>query len=132
MNTSRMRGLCPYLAKNANLPEATRAMCSLPEALKLCPYVKELYSGFEMTESDENIETQPLSCHVKTAFKDSKMKPKLFRMEEQISICPCRDRFGVSDITHIDTCDQKQNAYQNQKFTKSGDAPAEISLYDDK
>ena len=132
MYSSKMRRLCPYLAKGAARTEAATTMTTIPEAIKSCPYVKELYSGFETNETENVPQMNPPRSMIRSAFNNSSVKPKLFKMEEEISMCPCRDRYGVTDIPHEDCCNNKHIDSTNHQNIERNDVPKKIPLYDDK
>ena len=88
MFSTKARRLCPYLKKTAVRQEAASAAYSLPQAMKQCPYVKELYSGFE-TKSETGTEEVSKESLKSLFVCPSKAEPKLFKMEKERELCPC-------------------------------------------
>lgn len=96
--------LCPYLKKTAVRQEAASSAYSLPEAMKQCPYVRELYSGFERDQEDD---TQVEICPKNSlgVFSTNSTQPKLFKMGQTEPLCPCKDLYTDKDIA---TCLNKE------------------------
>jgi hypothetical protein len=131
MFSSKMRKLCPYLAKGATRSEAASSAYTLPEALKSCPYVKDLYSGFESTETETDQVNYVPKSNMRSTFDSQTTKPKLFEMEEQISTCPCRDRYGVGEVDHKAGCGKESLTCANT--SKNAEVqPSATELYDSK
>lgn len=116
MFSTKLRRVCPYLKKTAVRQEAATTAYSLPEAMKSCPYVKDLYSGFEKNDETVNVHE---SSNLK--FMDMKStEPKLFKMEKEEAMCPCRENYRTDDSVNC-----------TQSKCKRQPSP-EINLYDNK
>jgi 5-aminolevulinate synthase len=78
------------LKQSAVNNEAAVSSYNLPEAMKQCPYVKDLYSGFGTGAENE---TTPGESNMNKlgVFAGNQTEPKLFKMEKNPPVCPCRD-----------------------------------------
>lgn len=120
MFSTKAKRLCPYLKKTAVRQEAASAAYSLPEAMKQCPYVKELYSGFE-TKSETGAE-EISKKSLKSLFVDpSNAEPKLFKMEKERQLCHC----AVEDAA-----DATKNCKKPECLTSEPEKP--LNMYDEK
>ena len=84
MLSNKMRRLCPYLKKTTTRQDAASTSYSLPDAIKRCPYVKELFSGFgnKGQELQEEKETTQKSGYEFNESKEDQNEPSLFKMDE--------------------------------------------------
>lgn len=117
------RKLCPYLKMTATRQEAANTAYSVPEAMKQCPYVKDLYQGFGVQQENSNESENGVGLTGSKMFKstaDSNAEPKLFKMGESTPVCPCEALNGnlKKEGCHIIEC---------QKAPKS-----DTSIYDAK
>ena len=133
MFSSNLRKMCPYLTKGASRTEAAMTSSSLPEALKSCPYVKDLYSGFESSETNQTFENTVSRSAVGNMVRSSvaEAKPKLFKMEEAMVSCPCRDKYGLDCNFEKHVWDQETSSFSN--IAENGIAEDDsTNLYDSK
>lgn len=97
MFSTKVQRLCPYLKKSAIRQEAASSSYLLPEAMKSCPYVKELYSGFDSnSENVADSENKSVS-RLPLFMKNSSTEPKLFKMEQDEAMCPCETQFNAKE-----------------------------------
>jgi len=85
--------LCPYLKNSTVREEAASTAYSLPDAMKQCPYVKDLYSGFGVEDQKDtnNLESSPRKLGI---IPSSSNQPKLFKMEQSETSCECKDFYA--------------------------------------
>lgn len=84
MLSNKMRRLCPYLKKTASRQDAASSSYSLPDAVKTCPYVKELFTGFGSKTQDAQSDKEASQGESRYKFNehiDEKNEPTLFKME---------------------------------------------------
>jgi hypothetical protein len=120
MFSTKARRLCPYLKKTAVRQEAASSSFSLPKAMTECPYVKELYKGFE-SQPEGNTQSNVSNTLKGVSFTaPSTAEPKLFKMEKDIAKCICEQNGG----------DYTKNCEQHKCL---GFEPSKtLNMYDDK
>lgn len=97
MFSTKVRRLCPYLQKGAVRQEDASSMYSIPEAIKHCPYVKDLYAGFGTTEETPSQTEEQQLCQKQVFVNANGTEQKLFKMEKEAFRCPCEDQLFNED-----------------------------------
>lgn len=97
MFSTKVRRLCPYLQKGAVRQEAASSMYSIPEAIKHCPYVKDLYAGFGTNDETPSQTEKQQPCQKQVFVNANGTEPKLFKMEKEAFRCPCEDQLFNED-----------------------------------
>ena len=97
-STKVVKKLCPYLKTNAVRQEAASTAYSLPQAMKQCPYVKELYSGFE-TEPEAEVKSNFFPAGNLGVATAEVTEPKLFKMTQAQAVCPCENFDSSKDAS---------------------------------
>lgn len=131
MFSSKLKRLCPYLAKGAARAEAAGSVYSIPEAIKSCPYVKELYTGFEQTDAKNEDIHESQNFNTASKLQEKSYTPKLFQIEEQMSSCPCKADLDSQNEDSVNLCNHGSKFNRNCK-TDENQQSTPISLYDKK
>jgi len=113
--------LCPYLKKTTVRQEAASTAHSLPQAMKECPYVKELYSSFgvEDQKDTENLESSHSSLGVTST---SSAEPKLFKMEKTETSCTRKDLYATEEESQCPMDASQKSEKESTQYDKKFDA----------
>lgn len=130
MFSSKLKRMCPYLSKGAARTEAANSVYSVPQAIKSCPYVKELYSGFDAKENIDELPTNVSILNKRNSLEENEANPTLFSLEEEISVCACQDSYNSSE-EHSKLCKETSFNSKSQKNDTEAESDQETTnMYD--